>query len=140
MEIEKLNFQDQKEIETSERKLQQINSLKEQGIIYIEFDGDAIQGYDYPLIAQTLPIETAIELVERDLKAAKSNQQELELYRRYVEEAFAQVESLYRKIFMTCLEIHQPEGIIFHAAIEYFLAEDYQAAIEKIDFLSTFLG
>ncbi|MBM3191989.1 MAG: hypothetical protein FJZ63_04995, partial [Chlamydiae bacterium] len=126
-----------KNIKISTQHLSQIKTLQADGARFIEFNGDnedEIEGYRYQNCAR-FTVAAAINITEKSLNYNQKELQQCERYQRYVEATFAEVKSLYRAIFMNCLEKHQPEGIAFHSALEHFLTGDYYGAIEDINLL-----
>jgi len=126
-----------KNIKINRQHLSQIKTLQADGARFIEFNGDdenEIEGYQYQNWDR-FTVADAIKITEKSLDYKQKELQQCERYQGYVEDTFAEIKSLYRAIFMNCLEKHQPEGIAFHNALEHFLAEDYYGAIKDINLL-----
>lgn len=71
----------------------------------------------------------------RDWKEEKSVFRREEAYKQAedrIEEAIAEMDTLFRRIFVYCLEHHQPEGIEFSSAIESLLAGNLAKGIDHI--------
>ncbi len=124
----------EKNIEESKQNIKTIEDLQSQGARFIEINGDEIEGYERCSWKST-PIAEAIQDEIRAIAFQQSDLEECDQYQKYAENTFDLIDSLYRNIFVWCLEHHQPEGIIFKEAVENFIAADYDKAIEQIRFL-----
>ena len=143
---EDLEFYHQKKIRhlnaylhREQSRLAVIYQFKAEGCVAIEIDEEGqIVGYDIDHAFAT-DIDQAIQDAQKEISSLE--QQILEEDREYDEfeaiadRAFQEIDGLFKKIFVWCLEHHQPEGIAFNAALEHFITGDLDAALGQIRFL-----
>jgi tetratricopeptide (TPR) repeat protein len=116
--------------------LKYLRFLKKDGCLSIEYDeNDEIKGYDaYHYF--TTPIDEAIQDVKNSIprleQEIEEEQEQFEESRLIADAAFAKIDASYKRIFLWCLQHHQPEGIAFNGALESFLAGDFRDAIAQI--------
>lgn len=68
----------------------------------------------------------------RDEKSVSRREEAYKKAENRIEQAIADMDALFRRIFIYCLEHHQPEGIAFSSAIESLLCGNLAEGIEHI--------
>jgi tetratricopeptide (TPR) repeat protein len=77
-------------------------------------------------------LKESISQIKRDISYYEQTQENAQ---KILEYAIDSIDSDFKAIFEYCLRNHQPEGIAFHQAIEYFLAGDLTSGIDHIESL-----
>ncbi len=70
-----------------------------------------------------------------DEKISSFSSVEYEKNKEIIEIAIRKIDDKFRRIFIRCLERHQPEGIAFHGALEGLIGQDFYEAIDQIRWL-----
>lgn len=104
------------------------------------YEGGKFKLYDYGSSTTT---SMEIKELVRDTKSRiKSLEKEFPYWEdKYhektdvIEKTIDQIDSIFRSIFLYCLEHHQPEGIAFNGALESFIAGDADTGLDRIRFL-----
>jgi tetratricopeptide (TPR) repeat protein len=73
-------------------------------------------------------IDTLEKCIDFDLK-------KYERKKKLIEEAIQEIDGKFRRMFIRCLENHQPEGIAFKGALEKIIGQDFYEAIGPINWL-----
>ncbi len=88
-------------------------------------------------IDRDVPIQEFYQDLQSDIRKLKtkisdSYSEDYEEKQEWLEEAIQKIDSKYKDIFIWCLRHHQPEGIAFEDAINYFLTGDFDYGIAQI--------
>ncbi len=106
---------------------------------YAQFDENGeLEFFDWGTsTSRTKEISQLIENLSYQIDKIKENSTDFfprnyEKERSRVEAAIQEIDTIFYNIFAYCLENHQAEGITFRAALEDFIAGDFDQAIEQI--------
>ena len=133
-ELDQIYVECQKKEDLHIQNLETIETLRLQGFLFIDYETEEITGCNRSSW-RNISIENAVEFELDGISHCQFNIEKYERYRDYAKNTLQLIDSLYRKIFVSCLENHQPEGVSFKEALEYFIVGDYFKAIEQIKFL-----
>lgn len=127
----------EEKIAEEQKYLDQLQSFQSQGCrsFYCDDKGNLIGTSEDGDIEIEAEVRDCQRKIARFRKKIAAQEVKFDEYNQIVDSAFQQMDALFRKMFVRCLEIHQPEGIAFCSAIEHLLAKEFDEAFEQIRFL-----
>lgn len=134
-EIDDVSFDYHRDIQLHTKNIQTIKDFEKRGARFIEFGEDGeIEGYKSGSF-NSLTVKRALESEQGRIEWCQRSLDRYDRYREYADATFQEVDETYRKIFIYCLENHQPEGISFRAALDNLLANNLDDALDRIHYL-----
>ncbi len=116
--------------------LETLVSLKKDGCLSIDYDPDGKMLGNHYAGGYSIDIDEAIESAQEKLKEVEndieSEHEEFHDSIEIAEETFREIDEQFKKIFIRCLNNHQPEGIAFNSALENFLLGDIDGGVAQI--------